>query len=151
MAGVIMNEEGRGELILLEHRNDSGHVRIVTLPSGDLREWWVMRNDESVFGFLMGQQIVLEPACLGHPKGIPFPLRSCDSLDIAVDDGKVAVAPVKRVVRSLRLKEILEVVRIAFVVPERGKERRLAKQILLYSENIGHCALSFPSATRSPV
>src|SRR5262245_57500496 len=134
---VIVTKKGRRDVILLEHRDESRHVRIVALAPRDGGDRRMVGGDESVFGFLMGHQIVLEPASLCPPKRAPLPLVQCSVLNIAVDDDKMAIAPIKRIIRRSILKEFSEIVCVAFVVAERRKEHGSAKKISFDSKENG--------------
>ena len=97
---VIVAEKRRGNFVFLQHRNEGRHVWIIALTAGDGRERRMMCNYEAVLGRLVGLQVIFEPSSLLGPKSVPFTFCQCDVLNIAVDDNKVSVTPVKRVIRG---------------------------------------------------
>src|ERR1051326_5233339 len=97
---VVVAEEARRNVVLFEHWRERRDVRIRTLPAENGTKWRMMRHYKPVIRFLMFVEIFLEPLHLPFPIDTSFPLRRRGVLDIAIEDGEVCIAPVKRIVRD---------------------------------------------------
>src|SRR6516162_2469849 len=91
----------------------------------------MVRHNESEIRFLIRQKILFEPARLLVPEYALLPLVPGNIRDVAINHGKVRVSPIERVVRRAFMKDILEIVGVAFVISKRREESGLPQQFVL--------------------
>ena len=96
--------------------------RLLTAVIGGL-----VGDQESEVGSLRAPQVFFQPARLLLPEGVFLRLGRAGVCDIAVDEGEMRAPPIERVIRS-GVHEIEVVLRVAFMIPQNGKEGRFAQQ-----------------------
>ncbi len=96
-----------------------------------------MRQHKTVVRLLIRRQVLFQPLYLLRPERIARDLAGGHVADVAIDHGKMRIAPIEGIIGQTGLEEIVKLFAIALVIAQGWEECRLPQQVALDVEEVG--------------